>query len=158
MTDHRTSFPAVDRAARGAARTAARITLLGMICAVLLRVPAMDATAIAQESNVLPALPGTAWHTLDAGGALFFVISGVGVRFGSDGSFTATVRFIDDQRTRKTGTYAVDGEGYLKLDIDGYPKQRVRVWTDGKDIMVRDEAHDVTARLVPGAMTDTSWF
>lgn len=113
--------------------------------------------AAAQESNVLPRLPGTAWHTRDAG-ALFFVLSGIGVRFGDDGTFVATVRFIDDQKTRKTGTYRFDGAGYLSLEIEGYAEQRVRCWTDGGDIMVRDEAHDITARLVPGAITDTSWF
>ncbi len=143
-------------------RSSAAVVVLFVLIALVFAPDAsplrMVAPAAAQESNVLPKLPGTAWHTRDAGGALFFVLRGVGVRFGSDGTFVATVRFVDDQKTRKTGTYAFDGEGYLSLEIEGYAKQRVRCWTDGPDIMVRDEAHDVTARLVPGAMTDTSWF
>jgi hypothetical protein len=117
-----------------------------------------DAPASAAESWVLPKLPGTAWHTRDASGALFFVLRGVGVRFGDDGTFVATVRFIDDQKTSRTGTYKIDGEGYLTLEIEGLARQRVRCWTDGPDIVVRDEEHDVTARLVPGVATDTSWF
>lgn len=116
------------------------------------------APASAKESWVLPKLPGTAWHTRDGQGALFFVLRGVGVRFGEDGTFVATVRFLDDQKTSRTGTYALDGDGYLTLEIAGLAKQRVRCWTDGPDIVVRDEAHDVTARLVPGAMTGTGWF
>ena len=128
------------------------IAVLVLLAAAGRAVPRVSA----QESNVLPKLPGTAWHTRDAG-ALFFVLSGIGVRFGDDGTFVATVRFVDDQKERKTGTYRFEGEGYLSLDIEGYAKQRVRVWTDGKDIMVRDEAHDITARLVPGARNDTSW-
>lgn len=118
----------------------------------------MAGPASAAESWVLPKLPGTAWHTRDASGALFFVLRGVGVRFGEDGTFVATVRFVDDQKTSRTGTYSFDGDGYLTLAIEGLAEQRVRCWTDGADIVVRDEAHDVTARLVPGAMTDTGWF
>lgn len=133
-----------------------RPTVVRWIAVVVLLLSAAG-RAPAQESNVLPKLPGTTWHTRDAG-ALFFVLSGIGVRFGDDGTFVATVRFVDDQKERKTGTYSFDGEGYLSLEIEGYAEQRVRVWTDGKDIMVRDEAHDITARLVPGAMTDTSWI
>lgn len=116
------------------------------------------APASAGESWVLPKLPGTAWHTRDASGALFFVLRGIGVRFEQDGRFVATVRFIDDQTTRRSGTYAVAGDGYVTFEIAGLEKQRVRCWTDGPDIVVYDEARDVTARLVPGAMTDTSWF
>ena len=114
--------------------------------------------ADARESWALPKLPGTAWHTRDVDGALFFVLRGVGVRFGQDRTFVATVRFVDDQTARRTGTYTFDGDGYLTLEIPGLAKQRVRCWSDGPDIVVRDEAHDVTARLVPGVVTDASWF
>lgn len=119
---------------------------------------ALGEPAAAAESWVLPKLPGTAWHTRDARGALFFVLRGIGVRFEQDGKFVATVRFIDDQTTRRSGTYALEGKGYVTFEIDGLGKQRVRCWADGSDLIVRDEARDVTARLVPGAMTDTSWF
>ena len=93
------------------------------------------ARAVAKESWVLPKLPGTAWHTRDGQGALFFVLRGVGVRFGEDGTFVATVRFIDDQKTSRNGTYTFDGDGYLTLEIEGLAKQRVRCWTDGPDIV-----------------------
>ena len=105
-----------------------------------------------------PSLAGTAWHTRSVEGPLFFVIREVGVKFGGDGTFRARVLFVDEQKTERTGTYALEGPDRMTLSIPGLTPQTLRFWKEGPDIMLRDEAHDVTARFVPGPMTDTGWF
>jgi hypothetical protein len=104
------------------------------------------------------ALAGTTWHTVHIDGdALFFFIEELGVRFEKDGRFAARVRFLDRQQTLKTGTYRVEG-GTVTVTIDGGKPKRIEYWTDHGNLIVRDKAYDVTARLAPGKMEDEGWF
>lgn len=109
-------------------------------------------------SPAAPSLAGTAWHTRGVEGPLFFVIREVGVKFGADGTFRARVLFVDEEKTERSGTYVLEGPDHMTLSISGLAPQKLRYWRDGKDVMLRDEAHDVTARFVPGPMTETGWF
>ncbi len=133
----------------------------GLLLAALLVVAGLSLADVASgkgPSNRLPSLAGTAWHTRDVdGGPLLFVVKGVGVRFLDDTNFSATVRFIDEQKTTRTGTYAI-ADGYVTFFIEGYGKQKARIWADGGDLVVKDQAYDASARLVRGKMEDSGWF
>jgi hypothetical protein len=104
------------------------------------------------------ALAGTTWHTVHIDGdALFFLIDELGVRFEKDGRFAARLRFVDRQQTVKTGTYRVEG-GTMIVTIGGGKPKEIEYWTDQGNLIVRDKAYDVTARLAPGKMEDEGWF
>lgn len=104
------------------------------------------------------ALAGTTWHTVHIDGdALFFLIDELGVRFEKDGRFAARVRFVDKQQTVKTGTYRVEG-GTVTVSIGGGKPKTIEYWTDQGNLIVRDKAYDVTARLAPGKMDNEGWF
>ncbi|MFM7144032.1 MAG: hypothetical protein ACKO2K_19175 [Alphaproteobacteria bacterium] len=142
--------------------TRARARLAGLLVASTLLAVVFAAPRGAAgkpaASNALPRLAGTTWHTRNVeGGPLLFVVKGVGVRFVDDKNFSATVRFVDDQKTTKTGTYAIE-DGYVTFVVEGLGKQKARIWSDAGDIVVKDEAYDASARLVRGTMEDSSWF
>jgi hypothetical protein len=108
-------------------------------------------------SSHLP-LVGTTWHTVHIDGdALFFFVEELGVRFEKGGRFAARVRFVDRQQTVKMGTYRVEG-GTIIVTIDGGKPKTIEYWTDHGNLIVRDKAYDVTARLAPGKMEDEGWF
>jgi hypothetical protein len=126
-------------------------------------VAGMLALGAAREAT--PAAPGdglvgTTWHTVRIDGdALFFVIKDVGIRFEDQGRFVAAVRFIDGQQTSKTGTYRVVKPGTIGLTIEGLGKAKeVQFRRQGRDLIVRDRAYDVTVRLAPGKMEEERWF
>jgi hypothetical protein len=57
-----------------------------------------------------------------------------------------------------TGTYRVE-DGTIIVTINGLGKAKeIQYWTDGGNLMVRDKAYDVTARLAPGKMEEEGWF
>lgn len=103
-------------------------------------------------------LAGTAWHTARIeGDALFLLVDEIGLRFERDGRFAARVKFIDGQQATRTGTYRLEGATAL-VTVEGIPKVKVVHFTsDGADLIVRDPAYDVTARLVPGEIEER-WF
>ena len=126
-------------------------------------VAGMLAVGAAREAT--PAAPGdglvgTTWHTVRIDGdALFFVIKDVGIRFEDQGRFVAAVRFIDGQQTSKTGTYRVLKPGTIGLTIEGLGKAKeIQFRRQGRDLIVRDRAYDVTVRLAPGKMEEERWF
>lgn len=126
-------------------------------------VAGMLAVGAAREAT--PAAPGdglvgTTWHTVRIDGdALFFVIKDVGIRFEDQGRFVAAVRYIDGQQTSKTGTYRVLKPGTIGLTIEGLGKAKeVQFRRQGRDLIVRDRAYDVTVRLSPGKMEEERWF
>jgi hypothetical protein len=107
-----------------------------------------------------PGLAGTTWHTVRIeGGALFFVVRDVGIRFDDDSRFTAAVRLIEGQQTSRAGTYQVPRPGTLVLTIEGLggPKE-VRFRRQGRDLIVHDQPYDVTVRLAPGKLEEERWF
>ena len=93
------------------------------------------------------------------GDGLFFVIRDIGIRFDDDTHFTAAVRFLDGHQSSKKGTYRVTKSGTLLLSIEGLGKDKsLTVRRVGRDLIVRDQAFDVTLRLAPGKMEEESWF
>ena len=126
-------------------------------------VAGMLAVGAAREAT--PAAPGdglmgTTWHTVRIDGdALFFVIKDVGIRFEDQGRFVAAVRFIDGQQTSKTGTYRVVKPGTIGLTIEGLGKAKeLQFRRQGRDLIVKDLAYDVTVRLAPGKLEEERWF
>lgn len=137
-----------------------RITLAFVVSAAVLgaNVFGRPASATGPPTGSPAALAGTTWHTVHVdGGALFFLIDEVAVRFDKDGRFAARVRFIDGQHSIKTGTYRVAGRTILVTINGGKPKE-IEYRIDRGDLIIRDKAYDVTARLVPGKMEDAGWF
>lgn len=134
-------------------------------CAFLLSVSLLAVNVLAKPTSAEAptigahsALAGTAWHTVHIDGdALFFVIDELGVRFEKDGRFAARVRFVDGQHSIKKGRYRVEGRTMIVTIDSGKPKE-IEYWTDRGDLIVRDKAYDVTARLAPGKMEDEGWF
>jgi hypothetical protein len=126
-------------------------------------VAGMLAVGAAREAT--PAAPGdglvgTTWHTVRIDGdALFFFIKDVGIRFEDQGRFVAAVRFIDGQQTSKMGTYRVVKPGTIGLTIEGLGNaKQVQFRRQGRDLIVKDRAYDVTVRLAPGKMEEERWF
>ena len=126
-------------------------------------VAGMLAVGAAREAT--PAAPGdglmgTTWHTVRIDGdALFFFIKDVGIRFEDQGRFVAAVRFIDGQQTSKTGTYRVVKPGTIGLTIEGLGKAKeLQFRRQGRDLIVKDLAYDVTVRLAPGKLEEERWF
>ena len=126
-------------------------------------VAGMLAVGAAREAT--PAAPGdglmgTTWHTVRIDGdALFFFIKDVGIRFEDQGRFVAAVRFIDGQQTSKTGTYRIVKPGTIGLTIEGLGKAKeLQFRRQGRDLIVKDLAYDVTVRLAPGKLEEERWF
>ena len=119
----------------------------------------IPATALAQGGSA-PRLAGTTWHTVRIeGDGLFFVIRDIGIRFDDDTHFTAAVRFFDGHQSSKKGTYRVMKDGSLRLSIEGLGREKaLNVRRAGRDLIVRDQAFDVTLRLAPGKMEEEHWF
>ncbi len=144
-------------APKGIARV--HVTLALLISAALLSVNVCARPASGESpTNRSPfVLAGTTWHTVHVDGdALFFLIDEIGVRFEKDGRFAARVRYVDGQQAIKTGTYRVEGHTMIVTVNGGRPK-RIEYWTDHGNLIVRDKAYDVTARLTPGKMEDEGW-
>jgi hypothetical protein len=121
--------------------------------------------AVGAAREATPAAPGdglvgTTWHTVRIDGdALFFFIKDVGIRFEDQGRFVAAVRFIDGQQTSKMGTYRVVKPGTIGLTIEGLGNaKQVQFRRQGRDLIVKDRAYDVTVRLAPGKMEEERWF
>ncbi len=118
------------------------------------------AAARTTSAQPLPTLPGTTWHAnAISGNALLFVVEEIGVHFRTDGTFTASARFLDGQTTQRNGTYTIDPGGRLTLTVAGLGKpQRILYYEDGATLVVQDPAFGLSLRLQPGPMKRPSWF